>query len=69
MIDYDTPDPDPIVAQVRSAREAYASRFNYDLRAMFEELKKREASSGRQCVNPSQPALERLPSTGKGTAA
>ncbi len=39
--------PDPIVEEVRRVRDAYAARFNYDLRAMFEDLKKQERESGR----------------------
>jgi hypothetical protein len=34
MIDYDKPDDDPIVAEVRRAREEILASFNYDLRAM-----------------------------------
>jgi hypothetical protein len=41
--------PDPIVEEVRRVRDAYAARFNYNLRAMFEDLKKQERESGRKC--------------------
>lgn len=33
---------DPIVDEVRRARDAYAARFNYDLDAIFQDIKKRE---------------------------
>jgi hypothetical protein len=33
---------DEIVAEVRAARDEYASRFNYDLEEMFKDLKARE---------------------------
>ncbi len=33
---------DPIVEEVRKAGEAYAAQFDYDLKRMFEDLKKRE---------------------------
>jgi hypothetical protein len=33
---------DPIVAEVRQVREAYAKKQNYDLRAMCEDLKAKE---------------------------
>lgn len=41
---------DPIVEKVREARAAYAQRFNYDLDAMYRDLKKRETQSGRVVV-------------------
>ena len=33
---------DEIVEDVRNAREAYAAQFDYDLKRMFEDLKKKE---------------------------
>jgi hypothetical protein len=33
---------DEIVEEVRTAREAYAAQFYYDLVRMFEDLKKKE---------------------------
>jgi hypothetical protein len=33
---------DEIVEEVRKHREAYASKFNFDLQAMYEDLKKAE---------------------------
>ncbi|MHC5114004.1 MAG: hypothetical protein ACYTGP_06200 [Planctomycetota bacterium] len=41
---------DPIVEEVRRARNAHASKFNYDLDAIFEDLRSRQESSGRQYV-------------------
>ena len=38
---------DPIVEEVRRIRKAYAEQFYYDLRAIFEDLKKKERKSGR----------------------
>jgi len=32
---------DPIVDEVRRARDPYAARFNYDLRAIYRDLKER----------------------------
>ncbi len=43
---------DPIVAEVRRARDEIAKRFNYDRRALFEDVKKRQAQSGREIVSP-----------------
>lgn len=42
---------DPIVEEVRRAREAHAKRFNYDLDAICEDLRKREKNSGRTTVS------------------
>jgi hypothetical protein len=48
---------DSIVAEVRKAREEIAKRFNYDLRAIIEDAKKRQALSGRDVVSfPPKPA-------------
>ena len=37
---------DPIVDEVRRVRDAHAARFNYDLDAIFQDIKKREKESG-----------------------
>src|SRR5690242_11555697 len=37
---------DPIVDEVRRVRDAHAARFNYDLDAIFEDIKEREKKSG-----------------------
>lgn len=42
---------DPIVKEVRRVREAYAARFNYDLEAIFQDLKRQERESGRTFVS------------------
>ena len=42
---------DPIVEEVRRARDAYAARFNYDLRAIFRDLKEQEQRGGRKLVS------------------
>ena len=42
---------DPIVDEVRRARDAYAARFNYDLRAIYRDLKEKEKRSGRRVVS------------------
>jgi len=41
---------DPIVAEVRQAREAYAKQFNYDVYAMVRDLQERQQKSGRTVV-------------------
>jgi hypothetical protein len=37
---------DPIVDEVRSVRDAHAGRFNYDLDAIYQDIKEREKKSG-----------------------
>lgn len=39
---------DPIVDEVRRVRDAYAARFNYDLRAIFRDLKEKEEQEKRK---------------------
>jgi hypothetical protein len=41
---------DPIVDEVRRIRDAHAARFNYDLDAIFQEIKEREKKSELQFV-------------------
>ena len=42
---------DPIVEEVRKVREAHAARFNYDLWAIYRDLKEQERKSGRAFVS------------------
>ena len=41
---------DPIVAEVRQTRERLARRFNYDLRAIFADLRARQGALGSRLV-------------------
>ncbi len=49
---------DPIVDEVRRARDAYAARFNYDLRAIYRDLKEQEKRSGRKVVSYAESSTE-----------
>ncbi len=42
---------DPIVAEICRIREEHAARFNYDLWAIYEDLKEQERKSGRKFVS------------------
>jgi hypothetical protein len=42
---------DEIVDQVRKLREQHAARFNYDLKAMVADARKRQKNSGHQVVS------------------
>ena len=45
---------DEIVEEIHRIREEYAKSFNYDLDAIFADLRKKEAASGREVVNLSR---------------
>jgi rubrerythrin len=42
---------DPIVEEIRRNREAYAKDFNYDLKAMYDDLKEEEKRCGFKVVS------------------
>jgi hypothetical protein len=42
---------DEIVEEVRKYREAYAAKFNFDLQAIYQDLKKAEQKSKRKKVS------------------
>ncbi len=48
---------DPIVEEVRRARDTYAKQFNYDLDAIYRDLKSKERQS-EQRVIPCPPKRE-----------
>lgn len=50
---------DPIVDEVRQVRERYLASFNYDLQALFEDIRRQEAQSDTLLV--SYPARSVLP--------
>ncbi len=41
---------DPIVAEIWRIRSEHAAKFNYDLDAIYRDLKERERNSGRTYV-------------------
>jgi len=41
---------DPIVEEIHKIREAYAAAFNFDLKAVFADLKAKERQSSRLVV-------------------
>ncbi|MDB9424513.1 hypothetical protein PN437_06240 [Microcystis aeruginosa CS-564/01] len=51
---------DEIVEEIHRIREEYAKSFNYDLDAIFADLRKKQAESGREVVT-----LSRKPSLAK----
>ena len=45
---------DGIVEEIHRIRDEYAKSFNYDLDAIFADLRKKQAESGREVVNLSR---------------
>ncbi len=43
---------DRVLEEVRAVREAHATRFDCDLQAIVEDLRKREATSGHLVIQP-----------------
>ncbi|MSR81129.1 MAG: hypothetical protein EXS11_10455 [Gemmataceae bacterium] len=41
---------DSIIAEVRKTRDEWANRFNYDLGAMIQDARERQATGGRKVV-------------------
>ena len=41
---------DPIVAEVRAARDKHAAQFGYDIKEIFRNIRERQQSSGREYV-------------------
>ena len=41
---------DPIVAEVRMIRDRLAARFDYDLDAIYDDIKRQEKASARKLV-------------------
>ena len=50
---------DPIMEEVRELQDEHAARFNYDVDAIFAELKRLEAESGRPRVSFGPRVVER----------
>jgi hypothetical protein len=66
---------DPIVTEVRKVRDRHAAKFNYDLDAIYRDLKQKEKLSGRSYVRfpprlyepPSSPDQMPVPAPVHGT--
>jgi hypothetical protein len=54
---------DPIVDEVRAARDAYAKRFNYDLKKIAADLRKKSRArklAAKPAPAPTKPQASRL---------
>ncbi|MBC6475182.1 MAG: hypothetical protein GDA48_22185 [Hormoscilla sp. GM102CHS1] len=47
---------DEIVEEIHRIREEYSRSFNHDLKAIFADLQKQQAASGKEVVNLSRKA-------------
>jgi hypothetical protein len=59
---------DPIVDEVRSIRAAHAAQFNYDLWAIFRDLKEQQVRSGLKFVSFAEEPNQVLQPTGAATS-
>ena len=51
------PTTDPIVTEVRSARDQHAAKFGHDVRAIFKDIQEQQIASDRKFVRyPARPA-------------
>ena len=49
---------DPIISEVRAARDAHAARFDYDVAAIFRDIRAMQEESGRDYVRfPARPVV------------
>ena len=54
---------DPIISEVRAACDAHAARFDYDLAAIFRDIRAMQEKSGREYVRlPARPVASDAPS-------
>ena len=62
---------DPIVEEVRRVRDAHAARFNYDLRAIYEDFKAKERALNLKVVYlpPKRPVRAARSVTGEQAGA
>ena len=49
---------DPILTEIREFRISYAAKFNYDLKAIYEDIKRQESQSKRVFVSYSPKPIE-----------
>lgn len=55
---------DPILEEIHKYREEYAKSFNYDLKAIYQDLQQKQIASGRKFVSlPINPQAKPTPDT------
>ena len=58
---------DPIVAEVHRTREELAAAFDFDVKAIFADLRKRQTALGARLVRPKKQPNQALQPTGAAT--
>lgn len=59
---------DNVLARIRAYRDAHAAKFNYDIEAMFRDVRSRQGKDGRVVLSPPpkpEPAPEPGPVAGE----
>jgi len=56
---------DPIVEEIRQLRQQYAAQFNHDLKAICQDLRKRQKKSGRKVVTLSPRPARQIKTDGQ----
>lgn len=63
----ETIQPDPIIAELRAVRDTHAARFNYDVKAIFQDIRVQQEMSGRDYVRyPARHVDETYESSSQG---
>lgn len=42
---------DKLINEIRAIKDGLASKYNYDLRAMYKDIKQKQKLSGRKIIN------------------
>lgn len=58
---------DPIVAEVHRTREKLAAAFDFDVKAIFADLRKRQTALGARLISPKIQPNQALPPTEAAT--
>ncbi|MDQ5908447.1 MAG: hypothetical protein QG599_538 [Pseudomonadota bacterium] len=53
---------DSIVEEIRKNRDEYAKKFNYDLHAICQDMRKKQGLAGRRVVSLNPRPIKRIPS-------
>jgi len=60
---------DPIVDEVRKTRERLAEKHNFDIGAIFEDLRKRQGTLGKRLVRRERKQIEQAAAPDPNSAA